>query len=165
MVAGDEHAAAQQAEVAVGVAGRGHDLPAVDTVAVAQPDRLAGEPDQRTDGRGLLVHLVGEVVGDAVAAEPGRDPRRPVVAPPHALALRVVELALVHGRPGRCRRCRRAAHVVGMEVRDDDAGHVQAGQRVAEPRERETGVDERPPVVPATAGSSARVPGRAAAAA
>jgi len=89
----------------------------------------------------LLDQLVGTLGGDAVLGEPRRHALGPVVAAPHALALRVVEPALVDRRIGGSSGGRRAADVVGVEVRDGDALDARGGPRhIAEAEAR---VEER----------------------
>ena len=91
--------------------GRGGDeLPAVEPVAVVDEDRVALEADERPVDVAGADQLLGDLVRDAVVAEPVGDPLRPVRVPPDELALRVVERPLVDGRrvsSGRRRRRRR----------------------------------------------------------
>ena len=120
MVRGDEHAVAQEAELAVRVAGRRDELPAVDVLARLDEDRVALVADERPVDGALADELGRHVVGRAVEPEPVDEPLRPRGVPPHELALRVVERALNDGRAGQLVEIRRRADVIGVEVRDED---------------------------------------------
>ena len=58
---------------------------------------------------------------DAVASEPLDEDVAPVLSSPHERALRVVDPPLRDGSPGQLRQVRGGAHVIGVEMRDDDA--------------------------------------------
>ena len=139
VVGRDEHAPLQQAELPVGVPGRGDELPAVEAVAVVDEDRVALEADERPVDVARADQLLGDLARDAVGAEPLGDPLGPVRVPPDELALRVVERALVHGRPRQLGDVGGRADVVGVEVGDEDPRHL--GVRRATPA--------RPPARPA----------------
>ncbi len=93
-VARDQDVAAVEHEMAVGVAGRRVDAPAVDLVARLDERRVPGEADEVREHVPGLDQLVGDLGRHAVEQEPLRDPLGPVVRAPDALALRVVEAAL-----------------------------------------------------------------------
>ena len=160
MVGGDEHAVAKEAQLPIGVAGRGDELPAVDLLAGLDEDRVALVADERPVHGALADELLGHVVGRAVEPEPVDEPLRPGGVPPHELALRVVERPLYDGRAGQLVEVGRRPDVVGMEVRDEDRRDATARLlelerpgllRVGEP---DPGVDERPAVL---AGQQVRV--------
>ncbi len=147
VIAGDEHAVAKEAEVAVGVAGELDHFPAVDLLAFADFLGVARVVDERLGGAPLLEHLVGDLGRHAVPPEPGRDSLRPIGASPNLLALRVVERALEHLSAGDAARDLSAPDMVGMEVRDQDAldRPVQLGDKqLLQAGQAEAGVDEQP---------------------
>ncbi len=120
VVAHDEHPVADEPEVPVGVARQRDHVPSVDAVAFVQQLRVAIEADERQRLAVTREHRLGHLGRDAVQAEPRRDPFGPVVRAPHAVALLVVEAALVDGRAGHLPRHLAAPDVVGMEVGDHD---------------------------------------------
>ena len=124
MVGGDEHAVAQQAELPVGMAGCGHELPPVDRLAGLHQGRIRLIADERGVERALLDQLARDAGGCAVAPEPLHDPVRPVRVPPDELALRVVEGTLMDGRTGEGVEVGGRADMIGVEVGHDDARHV-----------------------------------------
>ena len=119
----------EQAELTVGVPWRGHELPAVEVVAVVDQHRIALEADERPVDVAGADQLLGDLVRHAVRAEPAGDPLRPVRVSPHELALGVVERALVHGSLRQLGDVGGRADVVGMEVRDDDPDDLGAVER------------------------------------
>ena len=87
MVARDEDAVAEQAEVPVRVAREVDDAPAGDLVALLQRLRVADEADQRAVERGLAADLGGlalrePVLGEVVGEPPDQSGR------PHTSAQR-----------------------------------------------------------------------------
>ena len=121
-----------EAELPVGVPGRREQLPAVDVVA--GPDELwvALVADERRVDRARPEQLLRDVARHAVTQEPVRDPLRPARVAPDELALGVVQLALEHRRAGQLGEVRGRADVVGMEVRDDDPGHLEPSSSAAQ---------------------------------
>ena len=114
------------------------------SLALVEQLRFDGVADERRERVPLLDQVVRDRRRHAVPHEPVGDPLGPVVAPPDALALRVVE-----ARPGRpalpvaSSRGLRTADVVGMEVRDRRCARpstVAPTARLAEPEAR---VEER----------------------
>jgi len=141
VVATDENAVAEKSEMAVGVSGKLDDVPTLELTALVQElgvDRVA---DEWREGVALHDQVVRNGPGDSVPNEPGRHPLRPVFAPPHALALRVVEPALKDRCSRRLRCGLRAAHVVRMEVRDGDP--LDLHRVPGRLSEAEAGVEER----------------------
>jgi DNA repair photolyase len=145
MVAADQHAVTEKAEMPVGVSGQLDDVPARKLASFVEQlwiDRVA---DERRERMASSNEVVRHRLRDAVADEPRGHALRPVVRPPHTLALRVVEAALVHGSSGRCRGRGRTADVVRVEVRDRDSLDLDGVPRrvsEAEPRVEERPVDE-----------------------
>ena len=68
MIRGDEHAVAQQAELPVGVAGRGDELPAVDVLAGLHEDRIPLVADERPIHGALADELRRDGVGRTYVA-------------------------------------------------------------------------------------------------
>src|SRR6185436_6557310 len=85
--------------------------------------------------------------------EPRGELRHPIVAPPHLLALVMVDRPLEDGRAGGLRGVRGPADVVGVEVRDEHRRHraVELRQErrplVGQAGQAEAGVDEQVAVV------------------
>ena len=116
--------------------------PAVQLASLVQQLGVAREADERGERVALLDQLARDRLGDAVRDEPVGDPLRPVRRAPDALALRVVERALVDGGAG-LRGCGLgAADVVGMEVRDRDPLDRRARATAARSRPM-PGVEQR----------------------
>src|SRR4029077_4932837 len=82
--------------------------------------RFHGVTDERRERVTLRDQVFRDRGGRSVQDEPGGDPFGPIVAPPHALALGIVEAALEHRRSGRPGCGLRSADVVGVEVGDRD---------------------------------------------
>ena len=141
VIAADQDAVAQVAEVPVRVAGQLEHAPPVQLASLVQQLGIVREADERGECVPLLDQLVRDRLGDAVRDEPVGDPLRPVVGAPHALALRVVERALVDGRARFRGSGLGAADVVGMEVRDRDPLDAELAPRRR--LEAEAGVEER----------------------
>ena len=130
----------------VGVAREVEDEPAADCLTRLEPLGLVRVVDERPqlllvlEDRARLVfrHPVLEQVVEGAL---GR------LARPGALADLVVERSLVHGSAGQARHDRGTAHMIGMEVRDDDpVGHSRL-REYARPLllgagQPEAGVDE-----------------------
>ena len=127
MIGGDEHAVLQQAELTVGVTGRGDELPAVDVLPGPDEERVALVADERPVDRALPDELRGDVVRRAVVLEPADEPFRPGGIAPDELALRVVERALHDGRAGQLVEVGGGTDVVGVEVRHEDRRDAAAG--------------------------------------
>ena len=124
------------------MAGQLDDVPAGERAPVVEQVRIQRVADEGREGMALLDQLVGAVARDTVAREPGGDPLGPVLAPPHPLALRVVESALVHGGARGGGRSRSTADVVRMEVGDrDPVDRRRFPWRLAD---AEPGVEKRP---------------------
>ena len=151
MVGRHEHAVLEQAQLSVGVARCGDELPAVELLALGDEHGIALEADEGPVDVAGADQLLGDLARHAVGEEPLRDPLGPVGVPPDELALRVVERALVHRRPRQLRDVGGGADVVGMEVRDEDAGDLGPVERgrphLLRIGEADPGVDERPAVV------------------
>ena len=125
----------------VGVAGELEHGPAVDLAAFVHQHGVDRVADKRRERVSLRDQILRDHSRGSVPHEPVGHPLRPVLASPDALALRIVETTLVHGRPGApCRRFR-ATHVIRMEVRDRDARDVQLAPRRLP--ETKAGVEER----------------------
>ena len=154
MVGGDEGPVAVEHQLAVRMPGRGDGLPAVDEVAGLEQLGVGLEADERPVHRPLLDQLGRHLVGDAVPAEPVDEHVRPVVAAPDERALLVVEPPLGHRRAGELGEVAGGADVIRVEVGDEDPGDRPGeplelgGPPVARVGEAETGVHERPAVVP-----------------
>jgi hypothetical protein len=102
--------------------------------------------------RGRLVPELGrDLFRKPVLLQVGREPLRPVVAPPDALALLVVGGALKHRRPGEPLHVFAPARVIGVEVRHEDRVDVDLAQdrrpALLCVGQSEPGVDQRPAVV------------------
>jgi hypothetical protein len=152
VVARDEDAVALEADVTVGVAREVEHPPAVQRVSLVQKLGVVGRPDERTRHLALAEHVAGDRGRRPVALEPRCDSLGPVGTPPHGLALRVVQLALVRGHADQCDDVRAGTDVVRMEVSDHkaDEGLVEGrrdaaptGPRLGEPKAR---VDSGPPL-------------------
>ncbi len=145
MVAADEDSVAQKAQVPVRVAGQLDHLPRLEQASLVQQLGVDGVADERGEGVALRDQVGDDRLRDAVPSEPLGDPLRPVLAPPDALALCVVEAALVHGSPGRGRGARRSSDVVRVKVGDGDpldSRRAPRGVAHAEPCVEEGPVDE-----------------------
>src|SRR5439155_17545983 len=141
MIATDQHSVAEETEMPIRVPGELEHLPAVDLAALVEQhrvDRVADEGCERvTLGDEILRHRRGR----SVPHEPVGHPFRPVLAPPDALALRVVETALVDRSPGAAGGRLGAPNVVRMEVGDRDPRDVRLAPRRLS--KSEAGVEER----------------------
>ena len=150
--------------MSVGVARRRVDAPAVDGVAGVDERRIPGEAHEVREHVAGLDQLLRHRRRDAVAEEPVGDPLRPVARAPHALALRVVEAPLEHGRSRRLRRRLGPADVIGMHVRDEDARDrsVDLGEDLLPRRleQAEARIHDRPPVLAAEGEQVVDDPGR-----
>jgi DNA repair photolyase len=145
MVAADQHAVTEKAEMPVGVSGQLDDVPARKLASFVEQLWIERVADERRERMASSNEVVRHRLRDAVANEPRGHALRPVVRPPHTLALRVVEAALVHGSSGRRRGRGRTADVVRVEVRDRDPLDLDGVPRrvsEAEPRVEERPVDE-----------------------
>jgi len=152
-VACDEHPVAVEAQVPVGVSGRREHAPAVDLVTRVDERRIRDELHEIGEDVAGLDHLPRTFRWHPVTQEPLGDALRPVVGAPDALALRVVEAPLEHGRSRRACGGLGTADVVGVHVGDEDPddGPVDLGEDVLPGRlhQPETGVHERPAVLAA----------------
>jgi len=142
MVAGDEDAVAREAEVSVRVPRKLDNAPACELAAFVQQLGVGRVADERCERVPLSDQVCRDGVRDAVSHEPRSDPLRPVLAPPHPLALRVVQAALENGRAGLFRGARGAADMVGMEVGDRDPLDLDGTPRRLP--DAEAGVEESP---------------------
>jgi len=142
MVTADQHIVTEKAEMSVGVARQLDDVPAGKLASLVEQlrvDRVAHERGERVaPGDEIRRHRLR----DAVTDEPLGHAFRPVVAPPHPLALRVVEPALVDRSPGRSRGGRGSTDVVWVEVRDRNPVDFDRVPRGVV--EAHAGVEERP---------------------
>ena len=140
--------------MSVRVTGQLEHPPPVHLVVFLQPLRVAGEADERREDARLVAQLLRQRLREAVASEVVGEALRPVLAAPDGLALLVVTGALVDARARERLRVLPAAGMVGVEVRDDDAGDrgVELGQHrlpaLRGIRQPEPGVDQRPAVRP-----------------
>jgi hypothetical protein len=157
----DEDAVADQHQLAVGVAGRGHGLPTGEDVARVEEVGVRPVANEGAIGRALLDQLVRHVGRDPVTAEPLDEDASPVLPAPDERALRIVDPALRDGRARQLGEVRRCADMVGVEMRDHDAPNrlaVERGELVRPPlprvRQAEPCVDHRPTVL---AGQQVRV--------
>jgi len=161
VVGGDEHAAAEQHQLAVGVAGRGNGFPARDDVAGIEELRIRSVADEGAIGGAFLDQLVGHGGRNPVPAKPLDEDAAPVLPAPDERALRIVDSALRDGGAGQLGKIRRRADVVRVKVGDHDPsdGLAVEGGELARPSfasvgQAEPGVDRRPAVV---AGQEVRV--------
>jgi DNA repair photolyase len=153
MVSCDEYAVALEPDVTIRMAGEVEHAPAIQRVSLVKQLGTVGRPDERAREVALPEHVAGDRSGRAVAFEPGSDPLRPVEASPHALALCVVQLALVHCDTHQRHDVCAGADVVRVEVGDDESDErlVEGGGNSTPPRARlgeaEAGVDRSPTVL------------------
>jgi hypothetical protein len=153
MVGGDEHTVAQEAQLAVGMAWRRNELPPVHVLAGLDEARIALVADERPVDGALADELGGHVVRSSVEPEPVEEPFGPRRIPPHELALRVVERTLDDRGLRQLVEVGGRAHVVRVEVRDEDRRDGPAGLRQLERprrlrvRKPDARVDERPAFV------------------
>jgi DNA repair photolyase len=142
MVTADEDAVAQEADMPVGVTRQLDDVPPTDMAPLVQQLGVECVADEGREGVAFLDQPFRDVGRRAMTDEPRGHALRPVLTPPDALTLRVVEAALEDGRAGDANGSLRTADVVGVKVRDRDAFDGDAApRRVAEP---EPGVEEGP---------------------
>src|SRR6266545_1326001 len=145
MVAPDQDAVAQKAQVPVGVARQLDHAPVLQVAALVEQLRIDRIADERRERVTLHDQIVGHRRGNAMTDEPGRHPLRPVVASPDPLALSVVERALVDRGADYPRGVGGASDVIGVEMGDRDPLDVDGGPRrlaEAEPRVEERAVHE-----------------------
>src|SRR3989442_7591313 len=142
MIAADQHAVAEEAEVSVGMTRQLEHLPAVDLAALVEQHRVDRVTDEGRKRVALDDQIFRDRRGRPVPDEPGGHPLRPILAPPYPLALRVVETSLVDRGAGDSGGGFGATDVIRMEMGDRDAPDLRFGPgRVSEP---EAGVEERP---------------------
>src|SRR6266508_1407866 len=145
MVAPDQDAVAQKAQVSIGVARQLDHAPVLQVAALVEQLRIDRVADECRERVTLHDQIVGHRRGNAMTDEPGRHPLRPVVASPDPLALSVVERALVDRGADYPRGVGGASDVIGVEMGDRDPLDVDGGPRrlaEAEPRVEERAVHE-----------------------
>jgi hypothetical protein len=94
VVGGDQHAVAEEHQLAVRVARRGDRLPALDLVTRVEQVGVGPVADEGPVARALLDQLVRHVRRDAVAPEPLHQHAAPVALPPDERTLLVVDAPL-----------------------------------------------------------------------
>jgi hypothetical protein len=94
VIAGDQHAVLQEADVPIGVAGELDDAPAGDLVALTEEASVRDEVDEPAVCAADLEQFRRLLGRDALPGEPRGQLRNPGVAAPDLLALVVVERPL-----------------------------------------------------------------------
>ena len=87
VVGGDQDTVPEQRQLAVGMARGGHELPAVEAVAVVDELGIRDRPQEGAEQQPLPDQLLGDRFGDAVQVEPVREDVRPAVVLPDELGL------------------------------------------------------------------------------